>query len=163
MLCTRRCVLVVLMLAVALAGPVWVNGTSAIAQGELVIYKDGTKLYHRPSCAVVRDVEGVLLLTRAQAEAHGYTSHPDCDPANRNAPTPSAQPKPQPPITVYIGDQKYYHRKTCAKLDAASATVKAVPLEAAAKTYWPCPDCKAPVFKKNVEPAVPGTNRRRGG
>jgi len=163
MLCMRRSALVVLTFAVALAGPVWMVGTPAIAQGELVIHKDGTKLYHRPNCVVVRDVEGVLLLTRAQAEARGYKPHPDCDPANPSAPSPSAQPQLQPPITVYVVDPKYYHRKTCPKIDAASTTVKAVTLEAAAKSHWPCPDCKAPVFKKNVEPAVPGTNRRRGG
>ena len=54
----------------------------AAAQGELVLHKEGTTLYHRPHCPVVRDVTGVLALNRGQAEARGFKPHPECDPAH---------------------------------------------------------------------------------
>ena len=143
--------------------------TAAPAQPELVLHKEGTTLYHRPACPVVREGAGVLALTRGQAELRGLKPHPACDPANPKAvrPPPADAPPeanaPAPPVTVYIAGPKYYHRQTCRRIDGSSASVKAVPLTAAAKTHWPCPVCKAPVLKRSTEPAVPGTNRRRGG
>lgn len=133
-------------------------------QGELVLHKEGSGLYHRPGCPVVRDSAGILALSRAQAEARGYKPHPECDPSNPRAvpPAKSAPTIPPAPITVFVDGPKYYHRKSCPKLDASSSSLKAVTLEAAAKTHWPCPACKPPIFKRNTEPAVPGTNRRRG-
>lgn len=50
-----------------------------------------------------------------------------------------------------------------AQSELAIYTVKALPLEAAVKSHWPSAACRAPIFKQKVEPAVPGTNRRRGG
>jgi len=127
------------------------------AQSELVIHKDGTKLYHRPGCPIVLDLVGVLAMTRAQAEARGYKAHPDCDPTNPNAPAPRAPPPP--PATVYVDGSKYYHRKDCRKLTDPKA-VKAVSLDVAGKVQWPCPECKPPVRRKSTENAVPGTKRR---
>jgi hypothetical protein len=127
------------------------------AQSELVIHKDGTKLYHRPGCPVVLDLAGVLAMTRAQAEARGYKAHPDCDPANPNAPAPRAAPPP--PATVYVDGSKYYHRKDCSKLTDPK-TVKAVSVEVAGKVQWPCPTCKPPVRRKSTENAVPRTKHR---
>lgn len=139
------------------------------AQGELVVHKQGTTLYHRPGCPVVRDGEGLLALTRAQAEARGYKPHSQCEPAtaasspqDATSSSRSGEP-PSAPVTVYVDGPKYYHRKDCPKLAANASRAKSLALEAAAKSHWPCPTCKAPIFKRNTEPAVPGTNRRRGG
>jgi len=138
----------------------WLLAASeARAQSELVIVKEGTKVYHRPGCPVIRDGEGVTAMTRAQAEGRQLTAHPDCDPSNPKAPAPKASPPP--PATVYLDGSKYYHRKDCKKLtDPASA--KAVSLEAAGKTHWPCPECRPPVRQKSSENAIPGTKRRGG-
>ena len=135
------------------------------SQGELVIHKDGTGLYHRPGCPVIADASDVLVLSRAQAESRGYKSHPDCDPANPSVPqrggsTGRATPASSPEI-VYLGDAKYYHRKDCSRLKGVDSP-KTSTLQAAAKSHWPCPACKPPIFKKSAEPAIPGTNRRRG-
>jgi hypothetical protein len=155
----RQITAVFLALAAALSDGAWFGVMPAGAQAELVLHKEGTPFYHRPSCPIVRKAVGVLALTRGQAEARGYKAHPDCDPSHRKGPARAAEP----PIVVYVDGPKYYHRKTCPKLDASSKTLKQVTLERGAKTHWPCPTCKAPIFKRNVEPAVPGTNRRRGG
>src|SRR5688500_4717261 len=64
---------------------------TASAQSELVIYKEGTSLYHRAGCEVIRDMKGVVAMTRAQAEARGYRAHADCAPA---AARPGAPPGP---------------------------------------------------------------------
>jgi len=132
------------------------------AQGEMVIHKEGTELYHRAGCPVIKDGEGVLAMTRAQAESRGYKPHPACDPAQQPAaaPTPNkgaATPEP----TVYLDKSKYYHRKDCRRLKAAKGqTVEAQSLEIAAKTRWPCPTCKPPIRRRSSEPAVPGTGGR---
>jgi hypothetical protein len=122
----------------------------AVAQSELVIYKDGSTQYHRPGCEVIREAKDVLALTRAQAEARGYKPHADCDPQQRQSSTPSAgSPAPLArPETVYVNGTKYYHRKDCRKLEANPKTVRADSLDAAGKTYWPCPDCRPPVRKR---------------
>ena len=49
-------------------------------QSELVIYKEGTGLYHRPGCPLLKDATDVLAMTRAQAEARGHKPHSDCEP-----------------------------------------------------------------------------------
>src|SRR5690349_21019887 len=132
-----------------------VSAPLVFAQSELVIVKDGTKVYHRPGCPVVRDTTDVMAMTRAQAEGRKYTAHPDCDPANPKAPV--AKAAPPPPVTVYVVDgAKYYHRKDCKKLTDPAAA-KAVSLETVGKSYWPCPDCRPPVRQKSTENAVPGT------
>lgn len=160
MTCSRRQAVELLTCAI-LIGAVRHHGVDA--SQELVIHKAGTDLYHRPTCPVVKDnAAGALALSRAQAEARGYKPHPECDPANPKAVTPGPGQTAAPaPVAVYVDGPKYYHRKTCAKLDLKA--VKSLTLEAAARTHWPCPACKAPVFKRGTEPAVPGTNRRRGG
>jgi hypothetical protein len=173
MLGPRQTAAAFLTLVAALSDGAWFGVMPAAAQAELVLHKEGTPFYHRPTCPIVRRGVGVLALTRGQAEARGYKAHPDCDPSNRKGSSaadgvaaPSAPPPAraaEPPIVVYVDGPKYYHRKTCPKLDASSKTLKQVTLERGAKTHWPCPTCKAPIFRRNVEPAVPGTNRRRGG
>jgi hypothetical protein len=153
-------------LAIVPRASAWPEQTAAVP-GELVIAKEGTGQYHRPGCPVVRSGEGVLALSRAQADGRGLKPHPDCDPSSPasgqvrgSAP---ARPGPEPTVTVYVEGPRYYHRhKECSRLESRSASAKAVTLETAAKSHWPCPACKAPVFKRNTEPAVPGTNRRRG-
>ena len=143
-------------------------GAVLAAQSELVIHKEGTKLYHRPGCPVVREGTGVLALSRGQAEARGYKPHPECDPSTATAPAGSAArpdkgpPAAQAPVTVYVETSKYYHRKDCRRV-AATSEIKPVALDAAAKSHWPCPVCRPPILKKSAEPAIPGTNRRRGG
>ena len=163
MSCTRRHALVVLVESACGALP-FTQWTPVAAQSELVVFKEGTTLYHRPGCPVIRDGAGVLALTKAQAEGRGYKPHRDCDPSNPNALSLSEKATAaQPPATVYVDGSKYYHRKSCPKLDATSKTMKAVRLDAAAKAHWPCPTCKAPVFKKKIDTPILGTSRRRGG
>jgi hypothetical protein len=147
----RRDVLVLLTTAIAFP-------RVAAAQAELVLHKDGTSLYHRPDCPVVRDGAGVLALTRAQAESRGYKPHPDCDPSNPKAPAP--KPDAPAPVTVYVDGSKYYHRSNDCRRIADKAKVKAVPLEEAGKGTWPCPECKPAVRRKSTQNAVPGTRRR---
>ena len=146
--------------ALAVFPLIWLCAAPTLSsQSELVIVKEGAKLYHWPGCPVVRDGAGVTAMTRAQAESRQYKAHPDCDPANPKAPAPKAAPPP--PVTVYADGSKYYHRKECGKLTTAPA-VKAVSLEEAGKTLWPCPDCKPPVRRRSTENAIPGTKRRGG-
>jgi hypothetical protein len=131
---------------------------AASGQSELVIFKEGTGLYHRPGCPALKDATNVMAMTRAQAEARGHKAHADCDPGQKKPEGPAAQSAPPAPVTVYLTDGKYYHRKDCAKLKGAKVTSES--LEKAGKSYWPCPDCRPPVRKKSAEPAVPGTGRR---
>jgi hypothetical protein len=142
--------------AALIAAVLFVPG-AAPAQSQLVIYKEGTKLYHRASCPVIQGATDIVAMTRAQAEARGYKAHPDCDPENPKAPAPRAAPPP--PATVYVDGGKYYHRKDCSKLTNPEA-VKAVSLDDAGKTQWPCPLCKPPIRRKSSENAIPGTKRR---
>jgi hypothetical protein len=149
--------------AVLIASALWAilpperGSHAAVQSSELVILKEGSGLYHRPGCPIVRDGAGVLAMTRAQAESREYKPHPDCDPANPKAPAP--RPVPPPPVTVYVDGSKYYHRKDCRKLTGA-ANVKAESLETIGKTRWPCPECKPPVRQRSIENAIPGTRRR---
>ncbi len=161
----RAAAVVLLMVAVLTANP--------DSQSELVIYKEGTHLYHRPGCPLVRDSRDVVAMSRAQAEARGYKPHRDCDPAEQDArateapasrsPGSKTAPAAKPTVvTVYVDGTKYYHRKDCPQLKDSSTVSKPVSLELAGKTYWPCPICTPPVRRKSAEPAVPGTVRRRG-
>ena len=133
------------------------------AQSELVIHKDGTKLYHRPACPVVAGAkQGILAMTRAQAESRGYKPHEACDPANPDAPSAGSTPgKPAAPPTVYLDGTRYYHTSTCKTLPRDKQGVKSASLEVAGKSHWPCPTCKPPIRKKSDAPAVPGTGRGR--
>ena len=139
-----------------------VAGTSppAALQSELVIHKDGSAVYHRAGCPVLKDMTGVTAMTRAQAESRGHKPHPDCDPAQQKSDGRSAPAPPAPPPTVYLDAGRYYHRKDCAKLDANGKRIRSASLESAGKSHWPCPTCRPPVRKKSAEPAVPGTGRR---
>ena len=127
------------------------------AQSELVIHKEGAEYYHRASCPAVKDGVGVILLSRAQAEARGWKPHPECDPEKARGDDDSAAPKrPAPPEFVQVDESKYYHREKCRNLRADG---KRMSLEEAGKKYWPCPVCKPPVRRKADAPAVP---RRAG-
>jgi hypothetical protein len=139
--------------------------TAAAGQSELVIYQEGTGLYHRPGCPVLKgaaETGAVVAMTRAQAEGRGHKAHAGCDPDQKKTEGAPAQSAPPAPVTVYVIDARYYHRKDCPKLKDASRQVKSAPLETAGKSHWPCPTCRPPVRKKSAEPAVPGTGRRGG-
>ena len=129
-------------------------------QSELVIYKEGTGLYHRPGCPVLKDATDVMAMTRAQAEARGHKPHADCDPDQNKPEGAPAQSPPPASVTVYLNDNRYYHRKDCPKLKEAGNQVRSESLEKAGKSHWPCPTCRPPVRRKSAEPAVPGTGRR---
>lgn len=157
------CVWLIAVGATLLQSPVF-------SQSELVIHKDGTKLYHRPGCPEVADRKGILAMTRAQAASRGYKPHEACDPANPDG-TPAAG-KPEPSPTVYLDGSRYYHRSTCTTLPTSKdqdqdqdnhkdkdKRVKAASLEVAGKSHWPCPTCKPPIRRRSAEPAVPGTDR----
>lgn len=110
----------------------------AYGQTELVLQKGSGKEYHRPGCKLVKDGKGVVAMTRAQAESRGLTSHAACDPA-----TPESAGRDKPaPVLVHVDEGRYYHRESCRKLAAKS---RKVPLEEAAKKFWPCPTCKPPI------------------
>jgi hypothetical protein len=129
-------------------------------QSELVIYKEGTGLYHRPGCPALADAKDVLAMSRGQAESRGHKAHADCDPARQKPGSAPGANQPPAPVTVYLNDGKYYHRKDCTKLKAGGKPPKSESLETAGKSHWPCPDCRPPVRRKSAEPAVPGTGRR---
>ena len=137
-----------------------VVATPAFAQSELVIHKEGTTLYHRAGCPILKDATDIVALTRAQAESRGYKPHPDCDPDQQKAGSATNPNAPAAPVTVYLDAGKYYHRKECSKLDAKSKQLRSESLESAGKSHWPCPVCRPPVRRKSAEPAVPGTGRR---
>ena len=131
--------------------------TAGATAQEMVLGKDGTSLYHRPACAVVRDGQGVLAMTRAQAESRGLKAHDACDPA-KMPPEPAvpASPGSAPPrgpsarfatpSYVWIdASGKHYHRDGCRKL---GTNPKKLVLADAAKKYWPCPVCKPPIRKR---------------
>jgi len=106
-------------------------------QGELVIVKEGTGLYHRPGCPVVRDGRRVVAMTLGQAASRGFKPHPACDPSM------AAPSKPAVPAAVMVDDNgKYYHRERCPKLGPHP---RKIDLAAAAKKYWPCPRCRPPL------------------
>jgi hypothetical protein len=132
----------------------------AFAQSELVIYKEGTKLYHRPGCPLLKDATDIVAMTRAQAESRGYKPHPDCDPDQQKEGAASNPTAPPAAVTVYLDAGKYYHRKDCPKLDAKGKQVRSESLDSAGKSHWPCPVCRPPIRRKSAEPAVPGTGRR---
>lgn len=122
---------------------VLVPPAAAARQSELVIVKEGTKVYHRPGCPVIRDGKNVVAMTRAQAAARGLESHQDCEPG-KSAP-PGDSVRPVPPVDVYTDGGKYYHRESCKKLGKNRTKTK---LEAAGKKYWPCPVCRPPIRKR---------------
>lgn len=119
-----------------------------IAQGELVIVKERTGLYHRAGCAAIRDATDVLAMGVGQAEARGFKAHADCDPSKAQ-PSP-ATPRPPAssakPATVFVFVDtmgKLYHREACRRLGKDQ---KRIMLDAAtAKRYWPCGVCKPPI------------------
>lgn len=123
-----------------------------IAQGELVIVKESTGLYHRAGCDAIRDATDVLAMGVGQAEARGFKAHADCDPskAQRSPATTggrAASARPAiPPATVFVFVDtmgKLYHREACRRLGKDQ---KKIVLDAAtAKRYWPCGVCKPPI------------------
>ena len=129
-------------------------------QSELVIYKEGSGLYHRAGCPMLADAKDVMAMTRAQAESRGHKAHADCDPSQQKPGSAPGATQPSAPVTVYLNDGKYYHRKECPRLKAGGKPPKSELLETAGKSHWPCPDCRPPVRRRSAEPAVPGTGRR---
>jgi hypothetical protein len=152
-----RLLIVVLTIGAVLGGPLPIAG-----QGELVIVKEGTKLYHRAGCPAIADGKDVLALTRAQADSRGYDAHAECDPDKQREPAGKEGPKKPADTTVYLDGTRYYHRRDCRRLSGKGDDVKPAVLEVAGKSHWPCPACKPPVRRRGTEPAVPGTGRRGG-
>jgi len=148
---SRAALIVLLRPALVVTIAVAIAGIRPHAQSELVIYQEDTKLYHRPACEMIRDMKGVVAMTRAQAEARGYKPHPDCDPEVRkpdaqaaaasSSSSTASTPKPQ---IVYVDGGKYYHRKDCRRLIADPKPARAESLDVAGKSLWPCPDCRPP-------------------
>ena len=143
-----------------LVGALW--WSAAAAQSELVIYKEDTNLYHRPGCDVIRDMKGVVAMTRAQAESRGYKAHADCDPAVQQAWRAGAPPPPprrrrsprRRPSTSTAAS--ITTGRTAAGSAANPKAARAEPLDVAGKSLWPCPDCRPPVRPRQ------GTSPRLG-
>lgn len=129
------------------------GASPARAQSGMVIHKEGTKLYHRPGCPVIRDFKGVLAMTEAQARSRGYTQHEACGKAE-SAADANAKDGATAAVTVYLDGSKYYHRKTCTRV--GKAEMKPAALDDVARKVWPCPTCRPPIRKRAAEPAVPG-------
>ena len=113
---------------------------SPAARQALVIVREGAPHYHRPGCPLVREAKDVLAMTRAQAEARGLKSHPDCDPAV-DPEAGRGGPPPNPEVFVGPGG-KYYLRETCRRLEKPSRRVR---LNEAARKHFPCRTCKPPI------------------
>jgi hypothetical protein len=121
----------------------------AVAQ-ELVLHKEGTDVYHRPACAVIRDGDGVLAMSRGQAEARGLKPHADCDPAKQPqpravAPTPRTPGSSPASVAVWVDGGRYYHREGCKQLGKGT---RKMALDEAAKARWPCTKCCPPIRKR---------------
>ena len=123
----------------ALAGPLVMV---LLAQSEMVIQRDGTTVYHRPACDQVRDVRGVLAMTRAQAEARGLKPHAECESLKNSTEKESAASPAKPAMVLIDVGGTYYHRDKCEKL---SKNVRRVPVTEAYKKHWPCRTCKPPI------------------
>lgn len=115
---------------------------SVQAQSEMVIALEGTPLYHRPGCDLVRNGKNALAMTRAQAEARGLKPHAQCDPSQSAQNDPGGSPAAKPAMVLIDVDGKFYHRDKCAKL---SKTTKRVTVTEASKEHWPCRTCKPPI------------------
>jgi hypothetical protein len=107
----------------------------------VLLTKSAAREYHTPACPLVRGVNDVAVLRKAEAEARRYTPHDLChkDPA----------PKPDPnaaKVFVAQGD-KYYHRASCRRKWPKARSVR---LDEAGRRYWPCPTCKPPVRKRAI-------------
>lgn len=136
------------LLVVALAAP-W--GIIAHAQSEMVVQRDGTTLYHRPSCEQVRDVRDILAMTRGQAESRGLKPHADCDP-DKNPPPREGGAAPAPAMVLIDVGGQYYHREKCEKLSSNSRRVS---VTEAYKKHWPCRTCKPPIRPRPGKGATP--------
>lgn len=141
----RPALLVLLLWLPAVASP----PDGPVSQGELVIVKEGTKVYHRPGCEVIRDGKGVLAMTRAQAESRKLTPHEGCDPEKVKADEPAATPpgkpgaKPSPKTMVVVDGGRHYHKDgDCKRIGKET---KKMPLDEAGRKLWPCPECKPPI------------------
>jgi hypothetical protein len=120
----------------AVAAPVQVSS--------LVIAKEGTREYHQPGCAVIKDGKGLLALTIGQANSRGLKPHPACHDEKSGGGREAAVPP------VYVDGGRNYHLKDCKKLAAGA---KKVDLEVAGRTYWPCSVCKPPIRKRKAPSA----------
>ena len=112
---------------------------------DLVLHKDGTRVYHRPWCPQVRETRDVLAMSRAQADGRGLKPHADCD---RDPPSQQPDPSaPAAPVFVYVAGAKptQYHREGCKRLGRDR---KKLSLEEAGRQYWPCTLCKPPIRKR---------------
>jgi hypothetical protein len=120
----------------------------------MVLQKEGTKEYHRPGCAVVRDGKDVLAMTRGQAEGRGLKAHAECDPA-RNPPqssSPEGPARAAAPVFVFVEAKssrgetnQLYHRESCTRLPKER---RKLAVDEAGRQYWPCPKCKPPIRKR---------------
>lgn len=110
-------------------------------ESEMVLGRDGTKVSHRPACDLVRDVRGVLAMTRAQAEARGLEPHAACDPS-KNPPGKEGAASSKPAMVMADVGGQFYHRDTCEKL---SKTSRRMTVTEASKKHWPCRSCKPPI------------------
>ena len=118
------------------------------AAQDLVLHKEGTSLYHRPWCEVVRDGRGVLALSRGQANGRGLKPHAECDrepPQQSPVTSDEARAGDKAPVYVFVDAGKHYHREGCAKL---GRTPRKVALAEAGRKLWPCPACKPPIRKR---------------
>jgi hypothetical protein len=132
---------------VALAA--FVHCAVARASQDLVLQKEGTSLFHRPWCEVVRDGKNVLALSRGQAHARGLKPHAECDRDRPPEPAPGAADKTGAAraarVFVFVGAGSHYHRDGCARL---GRNAKKLSLDEAGRRFWPCPTCKPPIRKR---------------
>jgi hypothetical protein len=126
---------------------IFANVAGPRASQDLVLQKEGTSLYHRPWCDVVRDGKNVLALSRGQAHARGLKPHAECDRDRPAAPAPDDKTGSAraAPVFVFVGTGSHYHREGCARL---GRNAKRLSLDEAGRRFWPCTKCKPPIRKR---------------
>lgn len=110
---------------------------------------DGSREYHAPGCALVRDNGTAKLLPFGDAEAKGIRPHPDCHTPPERTPsvadgatTPAGRVGAGTAATTYWLDVKTrrYHRPGCGLIGLPRVQVTLA--RAIEQKYLPCRSCK---------------------
>jgi hypothetical protein len=129
-----------------------------------VVMIDGSREYHAPGCALVRDNDTSKLLPLGDAEAKGIRPHAECHTPPKRTPagaggatTATARERAGTAATTYWLDVKTrrYHRAGCGLIGLPRVQVTLA--RAIEQKYLPCRSCKpetapAPAGVKKTPP-----------
>lgn len=121
--------------AMAWAGSAAAQGVPPSQAKDLVVVVKGEKLYHEPSCPVVKGIKSPAVTLRKRAEYLGIRPH-DCQAASKAALASDATRLVWVDLTT-----KRYHLAGCSLIGVPRAQVS---LAHAAASYGPCNACKPP-------------------